>query len=69
MAVIEGDIAIAVPNARFELFQALKQKSPGRVTGAHLPGGQQLPGAKFPEQRFRATWETVREENASAQKS
>jgi hypothetical protein len=47
MALLEGDIAIAVPNTRCELFQSLKQKSPGRKTGAQLPGGQQLPGAKF----------------------
>jgi hypothetical protein len=47
MAFVEGDIAIAVPNTGCELFQALKQKSPGPRTGAQLPGGQQLPGAKF----------------------
>ena len=40
-------MAIAVPNTGCELFQALKQKSPGPRTGAQLPGGQQLPGAKF----------------------
>jgi len=47
MAMLEGDIAIAVPNTGRELFQALKQKNPGRRTGAQLPGGQQLPRAKF----------------------
>jgi hypothetical protein len=47
MAGVERDIAIAVPKARLELFQALKQKAPVQRTGAHLPGGQQLPGAKF----------------------
>jgi hypothetical protein len=49
MAIVEGDVAIAVPKARGELFQVLKQKSPGPGTGAHLPGGQQLPGANFPK--------------------
>jgi hypothetical protein len=47
MAIVERDVAIAVPKARFELFQSLKQKAPVQRTGAHLPGGQQLPGAKF----------------------
>jgi hypothetical protein len=44
MAVLEGDIAIAVPNWKIYLFQLLKQKCPGQMTGAQLPGGQHLPG-------------------------
>jgi hypothetical protein len=47
MAVLEGDVAIAVPNKGFELFQSLKRKNPVQKTGAQLPGRQQLPGAKF----------------------
>jgi hypothetical protein len=45
MAVLEGDIAIAVPKWKIYLFQILKQKCPSQLTGAQLPGGQQLPGA------------------------
>jgi hypothetical protein len=47
MAVLEGDVAIAVPTTGFQRIQSLKQKTPVIRTGAQLPGGQQLPGAMF----------------------